>query len=128
MFSKESKRHIKTCKRRWTNNERVSRNTRLLVRSIVRDIEFKKKEMKYIERELKRLVNLLDYQLETMPGIELVTASALIAEIGDVRRFPNANKLARFAGIAPVYFGSGGKVRHTKANKETGRYTLYFII
>ncbi|MFL1671408.1 IS110 family transposase, partial [Bacillus cereus] len=53
-----------------------------LVRSIVRDIEFKKKEMKYIERELKQLVKLLDYQLETVPGIELVTASALIAEIG----------------------------------------------
>ncbi|OFD58315.1 transposase [Bacillus mycoides] len=88
-----------------------------LVRSIVRDIEFKKKEMKYIERELKQLVNLLDYQLETMPGIELVTASALIAEIGDVRRFPNANKLARFAGIAPVYFGSGGKGKTHKSKQ-----------
>ncbi|EOP23744.1 IS110 family transposase [Bacillus toyonensis] len=88
-----------------------------LVRSIVREIEFKKKEMKYIERELKQLVNLLDYQLETMPGIELVTASALIAEIGDVRRFPNANKLARFAGIAPVYFGSGGKGKKHKSKQ-----------
>ncbi|HDR7640573.1 Transposase [Bacillus wiedmannii] len=88
-----------------------------LVRSIVREIEFKKKEMKYIEKELKQLVNLLDYQLETMPGIELVTASALIAEIGDVRRFPNANKLARFAGIAPVYFGSGGKGKTYKSKQ-----------
>ncbi|MGP2421035.1 IS110 family transposase [Bacillus sp. FH] len=88
-----------------------------LVRSIVRDIEFKKKEMKYIERELKRLVNLLDYQLDTMPGIELVTASALIAEIGDIRRFLNANKLARFAGIAPVYFGSGGKGKAHKSKQ-----------
>jgi len=88
-----------------------------LVRSIVRDIEFKKKEMKYIERELNQLVKLLDYQLETMPGIELVTASALIAEIGDVRRFPNANKLARFAGIAPVYFGSGGKGKTHKSKQ-----------
>ncbi|QWH07158.1 IS110 family transposase [Bacillus mycoides] len=88
-----------------------------LVRSIVREIEFKKKEMKYIERELKQLVNLLDYQLETMPGIELVTASVLIAEIGDVRRFPNANKLARFAGIAPVYFGSGGKGKTHKSKQ-----------
>ncbi|PFQ50454.1 IS110 family transposase [Bacillus cereus] len=88
-----------------------------LVRSIVREIEFKKKEMKYIERELKQLVNLLDYQLETMPGIELVTASALIAEIGDIRRFPNANKLARFAGIAPVYFGSGGKGKTHKSKQ-----------
>ncbi|MGF9878969.1 IS110 family transposase [Bacillus albus] len=90
---------------------------KFLVRSIVREIEFKKKEMKYIERELKQLVNLLDYQLETMPGIELVTASALIAEIGDVRRFPNPNKLARFAGVAPVYFGSGGKGKTHKSKQ-----------
>ncbi|PFM43977.1 IS110 family transposase [Bacillus cereus] len=88
-----------------------------LVRSIVRDIEFKKKEMKYIERELKQLVKMLDFQLETMPGIELVTASALIAEIGDIRRFSNANKLARFAGIAPVYFGSGGKGKTHKSKQ-----------
>ncbi|WP_100618168.1 IS110 family transposase [Bacillus cereus] len=98
-----------------------------LVRSIVRDIEFKKKEMKYIERELKRLVNLLDYQLETVPGIELVTASALIAEIGDIRRFPNTNKLARFAGIAPVYFGSGGKGKvHKSKQGNRALHALFY--
>ncbi|MED0952080.1 IS110 family transposase [Bacillus mobilis] len=98
-----------------------------LVRSIVRDIEFKKTEMKYIERELKQLVKLLDYQLETMPGIELVTASALIAEIGDVRRFPNANKLARFAGIAPVYFGSGGKGKvHKSKQGNRALHALFY--
>ena len=63
-------------------------------------------EMNYMEAELKQLMSLLDFQLDSMPGIDLVTASALIAEIGVVRRFPNANKLARFAGIVPVYFGS----------------------
>ncbi|NWK70037.1 IS110 family transposase [Bacillus paramycoides] len=98
-----------------------------LVRSIVREIEFKKKEMKYIERELKQLVNLLDYQLETMPGIELVTASALIAEIGDIRRFPNADKLARFAGIAPVYFGSGGKGKTHKCKQgNRAQHALFY--
>ncbi|MBG9837981.1 MULTISPECIES: IS110 family transposase [Bacillus cereus group] len=98
-----------------------------LVRSIVRDIEFKKKEMKYIERELKRLVILLDYQLETMPGIELVTASALIAEIGDIRRFSNAKKLARFAGIAPVYFGSGGKGKvHKSKQGNRALHALFY--
>ncbi|WP_102691527.1 IS110 family RNA-guided transposase [Rummeliibacillus pycnus] len=88
-----------------------------LVRSIVRDILFKKQEINYVEKELKELMSLLDFQLNTMPGIELVTASALIAEIGDIRRFPNANKLARFAGIAPVYFGSGGKGKEQKSKQ-----------
>jgi len=44
-----------------------------------------------------------------MDGISTVTAAELIAEIGDIRRFSNADKLARFAGIAPVRFSSGGK-------------------
>jgi transposase len=98
-----------------------------LVRSIVRDILFKKQEMGYVERELKELMSLLDFQLNTMPGIELVTASALIAEIGDVRRFPNANKLARFAGIAPVYFGSGGKGKmHKSKHGNRALHALFY--
>ncbi|MDQ0271345.1 IS110 family transposase [Cytobacillus purgationiresistens] len=98
-----------------------------LVRSIVRDILFKKQEMGYVERELKELMSLLDFQLNTMPGIELVTASALIAEIGDVRRFPNANKLARFAGIVPVYFGSGGKGKmHKSKHGNRALHALFY--
>ena len=89
----------------------------LLVRNVVQDIVFNKKLIKETESELKQLMELLDYKLETMPGIDLVTASALVAEIGDVRRFSNANKLARFAGIAPVYFGSGGKGKIHKSKQ-----------
>ena len=74
--------------------------------------------MNYVEGELKELMSLLDFQLDTMPGIDLVTASALIAEIGDIRRFANANKLARFAGIAPVYFGYGGKGKEHKSEQS----------
>lgn len=100
------------------NTTKEHQETRdFLVRSIVRDISFKKKEMNYVEGELKQLMSLLDFQLDSMPGIDLVTASALIAEIGDVRRFPNANKLARFAGIAPVFFGSGGKGKEQKSKQ-----------
>ncbi|WP_084496274.1 transposase [Lacrimispora indolis] len=44
-----------------------------------------------------------------MPGIGTSIASKLIAEIGDIRRFANADKLARFAGVAPVKFSSAGK-------------------
>jgi transposase len=57
---------------------------------MVRDLRFKKQEMALVEGELRKLMKLLDYQLETMPGIDVVTASALVAEIGDIQRFPNA--------------------------------------
>jgi transposase len=98
-----------------TKEHQETRN--FLVESTVRHILFGKQEIGKVERELKELMSLLDFQLDSMPGIDLVTASALIAEIGDVRRFPNANKLARFAGIAPVYFGSGGKGKEQKSKQ-----------
>lgn len=88
-----------------------------LIQSHVRDIRFNKKEMTRVEDELKRMMKLLDYQLDTMPGIDLVTASALVAEIGDINRFASANKLARFAGIAPVNFSSGGKGTNQKSRQ-----------
>ena len=39
----------------------------------------------------------------------MITAAKILSEIGDINRFPNANKLAKFAGIAPVNFSSAGK-------------------
>lgn len=53
----------------------------------------------------------------------------IISEIGDIRRFPNADKLANFAGIAPVNFSSAGK-GDDKPSKQGNRRlqgTIYFL-
>jgi hypothetical protein len=41
-----------------------------IIQSMVRDIRFKKQEIKKVDRELKVTIQTLDMQLETMPGIE----------------------------------------------------------
>jgi transposase len=94
-----------------------------LIQSHVRDIQFKKQEILYVEEELTGMMKLLDCKLETMPGIDTVTAAYLVAEIGDVKRFANASKLARFAGIAPVMFSSAGKGSFQKSKQ--GNRTLH---
>jgi transposase len=71
-----------------------------LIQSYVRDLKFNKSEIQEVTDELRKMLKLLDYKLESMPGIETVTAAYLIAEIGDIKRFSNSHKLARFAGIA----------------------------
>lgn len=85
-----------------------------LVQSHVRDIKFKLEELEKIEKELSELMSTLDYKLETMDGISTVIASQLVAEISDINRFKNPNKLAMYAGIAPVNFSSGGKGKDSK--------------
>ena len=77
--------------------------------SLVRDLEHQKEELAGLDKEIEKILLSFEYKLTSMPGIGTFVASKLIAEIGDIRRFPSADKLARFAGVAPVKFSSAGK-------------------
>ncbi|AYE33992.1 IS110 family RNA-guided transposase [Clostridium septicum] len=96
-----------------------------IIQSIVRDIAFKNEEIKKVEVEMKKLLKLLDLKLETIPGVDTVTAIALVAHIGDIKRFRNADKLAKFSGIAPVNFSSAGKGKDKKSKQ--GNRELYGV-
>lgn len=96
-----------------------------IIQSIVRDIAFKSEEIKKVEVEMKKLLKLLDLKLETIPGVDTVTAIALVAHIGDIKRFLKADKLAKFSGIAPVNFSSAGKGKDKKSKQ--GNRKLYGV-
>jgi transposase len=56
--------------------------------------------------------------LETMPGVARRTAEMMVAEIGtDMTRFPSADHLASWAGVAPGNHESAGKRTSGKARK-----------
>jgi transposase len=50
--------------------------------------------------------------LTTLPGMGQFTALVMLAEIGDITRFPSARKLASWAGLTPAVRGSDLHVRH----------------
>jgi transposase len=50
--------------------------------------------------------------LRTLPGAGEFTALVMLAEIGDITRFPTARKLASRAGLTPTVRGSDRTVRH----------------
>jgi hypothetical protein len=85
------------------------RHRDVLIQSMVAEIKFLKEEIKKMEKEMGKILESVDYKLQSMPGIKLVTASNLIAYIGDIGRFSNPNKLAKYVGIAPIKFSSAGK-------------------
>lgn len=45
--------------------------------------------------------------LQTLPGIGAFIALLLVAEIGDLRRFPSAKHLVSYMGLAPSLYASG---------------------
>jgi transposase len=50
-------------------------------------------------------------RLQTIPGIGPVTATALIAAIGDVTQFTNGRQLAAWLGLVPREHSTGGTPR-----------------
>lgn len=54
-----------------------------------------------MDEAIEKLYSTIGCTLTTIPGVNVTTAVKIITEIGDVRRFKNASKLAQFAAIAP---------------------------
>ncbi len=63
----------------------------------------------------------------SFPGVALVTAATVIAEIGDFQRFADAKAIGRYAGLNPRVFASGGKQRIGHIAK-TGSADLRWIL
>ena len=78
------------------------------------------REIREIEGRIKRVERQLEATAKqppaveyprTIPGIGLLIATALVAFLGDVRRFPSARHLASYLGLTPREYSSGLK-RH----------------
>ncbi len=94
-----------------------------LVTACVSEVKHNNEEIGKIETAIKSLMDELGCKLETMIGIDLVTAAGFISEIGDIGRFPSVDKLAKYCGIAPIDYSSGSKDRILKNTR--GNRTLY---
>ena len=66
-------------------------------------------------------------RLRQIPGIGLIGAAVLLAEIGPVDRFPSPKKLVSYAGIAPGLYESG-RTHHSRGITHEGNAYLRWIL
>ncbi|MDQ2088215.1 IS110 family transposase [Herbivorax sp. ANBcel31] len=78
-----------------------------MIISTVKELKTVIAETKEVEKLIREFLPQFGYKLQSMRGIDDITAANLINEIGDINRFPNASKLSRYAGISPVSYSSG---------------------
>ena len=91
--------------------------------------------------ELERQVNELQAQikawhrenadsqrLEAIPGIGPLTASALVATVGDAKQFKNGRQLSAWLGLVPRQHSSGGKERLLGISKRGDTYLRTLLI
>jgi transposase len=77
---------------------------------LMRDLHHRLAE---IDRELGELAreNPMARRLATIPGVGPVTATAMVAVIGDIGRFRSGRHLSAYLGLVPQQRSSGGKER-----------------
>ena len=86
-------------------------------------------EIDEIEVSIQKIMDELNPPILSIPGVGIQSAAMILAEIGDIKRFSNANKLAQFAGIAPLHLSSSGKGKDvaTKQGNRRLQATIYFL-
>src|SRR5471030_3513678 len=67
-------------------------------------------------------------KLAEIPGIGPITATALVASIGDAKNFENGRQLAVWLGLAPRQHSSGGKSVLLGISKRGDTYLLTLLI
>jgi transposase len=85
--------------------------------------------MRAVERQLAALASdMPDVQLlQTVPGVGLLTATALVALVADIRRFPSGRHFASFLGLTPREDSSAGRKRLGAISKQGDVYVRMLL-
>ena len=68
--------------------------------------------LKALKAELRQAVLASGSHLMDLHGIGPAGAARILADVGDVRRFPDRNHFASWTGTAPIDASSGAQIRH----------------
>jgi transposase len=92
---------------------------------------------KQLDRQVQELENQiklwhrqspLSRRLEKVPGIGVLTASALVASVADARQFKNARQMAAWLGLVPAQHSSGGKTQLLGISKRGDPYLRTLLV
>ena len=83
-----------------------------------------------IDRELQRLARAEPQVpcLTAIPGVGIFSALLILAEIGDITRFPSAKQLVSYSGLAPGVYQSAGTRHGRGITRQGSRYLRWIMV
>jgi transposase len=112
------------------HRERLPERVRRLILAFWTEAEDLEARMRQTEKELEGIVreNPVIQTLLTIPGIGVLTATALYASVGNIHLFESGRHLASWLGITPKESSSGGKRRLGRISKQGNPYLRTLLI
>ena len=111
-------------------NDRLTALGRSLFLQLHDELNELDEKVKGYDAQILRLHNqcALSQRLAQIPGIGPVTATALVATVGDPRGFKNGRQLAAYLGLVPKECSSGGRRKLLGISKRGDTYLRTLLI
>ena len=98
------------------------------LKQLIDRMNFLDKQIEALDIEIMKYYEQFDCYLHTIPGIGIIGAANILAEIGDISRFKNSSALVAFAGIDPTVRQSGEfNSTHNHMSKRGSPYLRHAI-
>lgn len=108
----------------------VHPSTQTLTQALEQVIQSLQQAITTLEKQLLKLVREIKPSLLDLDGVGTVVAACILAELGDISRFPNAQHFASYCGVSPLERGSGKVTRNcvnTGGNRRLN-YALHLAV
>jgi len=118
------------CVRALLDDDAIPESLRVSLLEACDEIRSLEEKVRSTERQLEALGRQIAAvgHLRSVPGIGLLTATALVASVGDVRRFPSGRHFASFLGLTPKEHSSGHVRRLGRISKRGDAYLRTLLI
>lgn len=98
------------------------------LKQLIDRMNFLDKQIEALDCQILEYYEKFDCYLHTIPGICMIGAATILAEIGDISRFKNSSSLIAFAGIDPTVRQSGEfNSTHNHMSKRGSPYLRHAI-
>lgn len=103
---------------------------RLLIQRLLDHLKALQEQVDAIEVQIKawHRASEASQRIEKVPGIGPLTASALVASVGDAKNFDNGRQFAAWLGVVPRQHSSGGKPTLLGMSKRGDAYLRTMLI
>jgi transposase len=124
--------HLRAAIPRWLDDldNGLSERFRRLLRGLWQDLLILDRRLAELEREIEQIArhDPVAVRLQQLRGIGPITATALVATVGDARQFSNGRQMAASLGLTPRQNSSGGKERLLGISKRGDTYLRCLLI
>lgn len=98
------------------------------LKQLIDRMNFLDKQIEALDCQILEYYEKFDCYLHTIPGIGIIGAATILAEIGDISRFKNSSSLIAFTGIDPTVRQSGEfNSTHNHMSKRGSPYLRHAI-